>query len=454
MITAADIARALGDSLLAKSGPCGSIAFQRLVIDSRQVEAGDLFIALPGDHHDGHQFIEHALARGATGLIVRTLSQPLSDGITAFRVDDTLAALQRIATHWRNRHQTEVIGVTGSVGKTTCKELIALVLEARFRVLKSEGNLNTEIGLPLTLLQLSEEHQRAILEMGMYAQGDIRLLCQIARPHIGVVTNVGPVHLERLGSIEAIAAAKAELVESLPADGWAILNGDDPLVAAMKDKTAAQVLLYGTSPHCHVRGSQLVSRGLEGIAFRLTYGESSIDIESRLLGRHSLPNALAAAAVGIVEGLSLAEIAEALARPDMPNRARIVPGINGCTVIDDSYNASPASMLGALDLLSELPGRRIALLGDMRELGAAEEQGHRQVGQRAATATDMLYVVGERGRIIGQAAQEAGHLCVDFPLSTEAAAELLRSQARPGDFILVKASRSMSLEKVVERLTE
>lgn len=454
MITAADVARALGDALLAKSGPSSPVPFRQVVIDSRQVQSGDLFVALPGQRRDGHQFIDSAVARGAAGVIARTLPQPLANGVTTFRVDDTLAALQRIASYWRHRHQAKVIAVTGSVGKTTCKELIALVLGRRYSVLRSQGNLNTEIGLPLALTGLTAEHQRAVLEMGMHTQGDIRLLCQIARPHIGVVTNVGPSHLERLGSLEAIAAAKAELVESLPADGWAVLNGDDPLVAAMKDKTAAQVLLYGTAPHCQVRGSQLVSRGLDGITFQLTHGDSSVIIESRLLGRHSLHNALAAAAVALRDGFTLPEIAAALAQPDMPNRMRILSGVNGCTVIDDSYNASPASTLAALDLLSELPGRRLALLGDMLELGPAQEQGHRQVGQRAATATDVLCVVGQWGCIIGRTAQEAGHPCVNFPPSPEAAAQLLRRQARAGDFILIKASRAVGLETVVERLTD
>jgi UDP-N-acetylmuramoyl-tripeptide--D-alanyl-D-alanine ligase len=351
------------------------------------------------------------------------------------------------------------VGVTGSVGKTTCKELIAAVLGARWPVLKNEANLNTEIGLPLTLLRLTPEHKRAVLEMAMYGPREIDLLCRIAQPHIGVVTNVGPVHLERLGSMGAIIAAKAELVDALPEDpdGIGVLNGDDPPVAAMASRTRARVLLFGRSQQCHVRGSDLIGHGLDGISFRLTYEDASVPVETALPGRHHLYPCLAAAAVGLAEGMTLSEVAAALSRAPPELRLRVLSGPNGSTILDDSYNASPQSMLAALDLLSELSpdrgsGRRIALLGEMRELGAAEEEGHRRVGERAAACADLLLVVGERARPLYEAARSARSTEARFLTSAEEAIPILRAELQRGDHLLVKASRAVALESVVGAL--
>jgi UDP-N-acetylmuramoyl-tripeptide--D-alanyl-D-alanine ligase len=346
----------------------------------------------------------------------------------------------------------EVIAVTGSVGKTTTKEIAASVLSGRFRVLKNEANFNNEIGLPLTLLTLTPRHEKAVLEMGMYAPGEIRLLCELARPHVGVVTNVGPVHLERLGSVEAIAAAKAELVEALPKDGVAILNGDDPRVRAMSNKTKARVLLFGTSGDCGVRGTDLETKGLDGISFLLGYGGESLRIRTRLPGRHLLPNALAAAAVALVEGIKLDEVAQALAVARVPLRLHVYRGRNDSTILDDTYNASPASMLAALELLADLPGRRIAMLGDMRELGSEEQEGHRLVGREAARAAQVIYAVGELGRLIGEEAKSAGHPAVSLWSSKEEAARQLASELRVGDVVLLKASRAMALETILPEL--
>ena len=453
MLGMQDITSGLGAMLQAIDGPREGRPFAHVTIDSRQVQTDDLFVALPGERRNGHDFIVEAVAGGATGVLAERLPSGLPSDVTAFQVRDSLAALQALAAYWRAQHDLKVIGVTGSVGKTTCKELTAAVLGCAFAVLKSEANLNTEIGLPLTLLQLRPEHRRAVLEMGMYGPGEIRLLCQIARPQMGVVTNVGPIHMERLGSLEAIAAAKAELVESLPADGAALLNGDDPLVAAMAQRTAARVVSFGASPKCDVRGAVLASAGLEGVTYRLTCGDESVDVATALPGRHNLHNVLAAAAVGLADGLSLQQIAEALGRAQVPLRLRTLPGPNGSTIIDDSYNASPASMLAALDLLAELPGHRLALLGDMLELGAFEEEGHRLVGQRAAHSLHALYVVGERGRLIGEAAQAAGLPEVHFLRSQEEAAAALRRALGRGDYLLVKASRALALDTVIEELT-
>jgi UDP-N-acetylmuramoyl-tripeptide--D-alanyl-D-alanine ligase len=453
MPTTQDITAALDPLLIAASRAIERQTFSGVAIDSRQVQPDDLFIALAGEHRHGQEFIPDAISRGATGVIAEQPPVDLPQEVSLFQVDDTLAALQRLAAYWRGKHRVKVVGITGSVGKTTCKELTAAVLSSGYQVLKSEANLNTEIGLPLTLLQLRPEHERVVLEMGMYGLGEIRLLCQIARPQVGVVTNVGPVHLERLGTLEAIAEAKAELVDSLPSDGWAILNGDDPQVAAMAERASARVALFGESPQCSVRGTVLSTTGLEGISFRLTCNDESAEVSAPLPGRHNLYNALAAAAVGLADGLSLQETAAALAAADVPLRLRTLSGPQGSTILDDAYNASPTSMLAALDLLAELPGRRLALLGDMLELGSFEEEGHRLVGERAARTTNVLYTLGERGRIIAAAAQAAGHQQVRFLPSKEKAAAAIRETLSEGDHLLVKASRVMALETVIEELT-
>jgi len=425
----------------------------RAAIDSREVRQGDLFFAIPGEREDGHRFVAEAIAAGAVGAIVeRPVEAP--GGATLFHVSDSLEALQRLAAWWRRRHGAKVIAITGSVGKTTCKELIASVLARQFHVLKSEANLNTEIGVPLTLLQLTKDHQRAVLEFGMYARGDIATLAHIAGPATGVVTNVGPVHLQRLGSIGAITATKAELVEALPVEGLAVLNADDARASAMSTRTQARVFYYGFSEQSVIRATNVFSRGLEGTDFRLNYAGDSVDLRLPLPGRHYVYPALAAAAVGLDEGLTLSEVADALAKARIDLRSRVLPGQNGSTLLDDSYNASPASTLAALDLLAELPGRRVALLGDMLELGPAEEQGHRSVGQRAATASDLLLTVGSRATLIAEAAQHAGATDVRQLASAEQAIELLRQELREGDHLLIKASRAMAFEEIVSALAE
>ena len=447
----ADVWEGTNGLLVAGSGPAGG-TFARAVIDSRQAAAGDLFFALRGDRADGHDFVAAAIAAGAAGAVVERPLQTPQDA-AVFQVSDTLQALQRLAGYWRRRHDIGVVAVTGSVGKTTAKEIIASVLETRYRVLKSEANINTEIGIPLTLLGLTPQHERAVLELGMHARGDIALLARIAAPiQIGVVTNIGPVHLERLGSMGAIVAAKAELIEALPADGLAVLNGDDARVAALAARTPAQAVLYGLSSQCHVRASDIAAQGLDGISFRLASGGASIPVRCPLPGKHHVYPALAAAAVALHEGFTLDEIAAALAEARFDLRLRVLRGPNGCTLIDDTYNASPASMLAALDLLSELPGRRVALLGDMRELGAAEEAGHRRVGERAASACDLLFVIGDRARPLAEAAAAAGLRETRFLDSKEEAIARLRREARAGDHLLIKASRALALEDVVDAL--
>ena len=469
MITSNDILVSLGQPELPRA-----IDFGAVTQDSRQVAARGLFVALPGEHHDGAAFIADAISRGASGVIAARLPEGLADvsvcdlqsGAPAplddlkapvvFLVPDPLAALQRVAAHWRDKSTAETIGITGSVGKTSTKEMVASVLSRRFKVLKSEGNQNNEIGLPLTLLQLTPEHQRAVLEMGMYGLAEIRLLCQIAKPRIGVVTNVGPTHLERLGTVDRIAEAKAELVESLPSTGYAVLNGDDPRVRAMVTHTPATIFLYGQEQNFDLWADEIDSQGLEGIRLRLHHGNDSVYLQVPLLGQHSVHTVLAAAAVGLTEGLTWGEISMGLQVVPDQLRLIVVPGANGATVIDDTYNSSPASALAALNLLTQMDGRKVAVLGDMMELGLYEDEGHKLVGRRAATVAAVLVTVGERGRLIAQEALTAG-LPPDVVVSAQDNAEAIQALRRmlsPGDFVLVKGSRGMKMEEIVQGIRD
>ncbi len=442
-----------------------------VVIDSRQACPGSLFVALKGEQEDGYDFVADAFQRGAIAAIVERVlgigywvldarTMPLQSPISniqfpaCFIVEDSLKALQQVAAHWRSNFTPRVVGITGSIGKTTTKEVIYGVLSQRFRTLRSEGNYNSETGLPLTLLKLEPSHQRVVLEMGMYDLGEIAELAAIARPHIGVVTNVGPTHLERLGTIERIAQAKTELVEALPSDGVAILNGDDPWVRQMATKTQAEVFYYGLDRTCDLWANHIESQGLEGIRFRFHHGPETIHAKVPMLGRHSVHTALAAAAVGLVEGQSWEEIIDGL-RGAAQLRLLVVPGLQESTILDDTYNASPTSIIAALSLLDELDGRKIAVLGDMLELGAFEEEGHRKVGRRAMDVVAVLITVGERGRLIAEEALACGigEEKVFIRENNEEALACLREIIAPGDIILVKGSRGMKMEEIVLSLS-
>jgi len=468
MLSTNDILSALGAAPLPQA-----VNIVNVVQDSRLAGPQSLFVALRGETHDGHAFISQALQGGAIAVLAEQVPEGVANVTicdlraggacpgtlippVVFLVPDSLQALQRLAAYWRRKHQVEVIAVTGSVGKTSTKEMIAAVLQQRFRVLKNEKNLNNEIGLPLSVLQLTPAHQKAVLEMGMYALGEIRLLCEIARPRIGVVTNVGPSHLARLGTIERIAQAKAELVEALPEDGVAVLNGDDSRVREMARLCKGEVFFYGHETNFDLWADEVESHGLEGIRLRLHYGKESVYLRVPLLGRHSVHTVLAAAAVGLVERMSWEEIGAGLSTVPEQLRLIVVPGINGSTLIDDTYNASPVSCLAALNLLAELEGRRVAVLGDMLELGAYEEEGHRLVGRRVVEVVAHLVAVGPRGRLIGEEALACGLASerVSFADSNREAVALLREILQPGDYVLIKGSRGMKMEEIVEELRE
>jgi UDP-N-acetylmuramoyl-tripeptide--D-alanyl-D-alanine ligase len=368
----------------------------------------------------------------------------------------SLQALQQVAAFWRRQHELRVIGVTGSVGKTTTKELTAAVLARRYVTLKSEASYNNEIGLPLTLVHVTDEHERAVLEMGMYDVGEIAGLARIAQPHVGVVTIIGPVHLERAGTIERIVQAKSELVQALPPapEGVAILNYDDDRVRGMAQATRARVFYYGLSPKADLWADGIEGLGLEGIRFQLHYRGETLYVKIPLLGQHSVHTALRAAAVGLVEGMNWQEIIEGLRGPSPQLRLVAVPGPEGAIILDDTYNASPASTIAALNLLDELDGRKVAVLGDMLELGDYEQEGHEKVGMRALEVADVLITVGLRGRIIGETAVRWGMPADKVYIveeSTEVVA-LLEHMVTSDDVILVKGSRAVRMEEIVNAL--
>ena len=448
-LDAAFVARALGPRLRALEGSAAT-TFTRAVVDSREVRPGDLFVALPGEHTDGHDFAAAAVRAGAAGCL---LSRPI-EGTGAganFVVDNTLGALQDLGAAWRATLPVQVVGVTGSVGKTTTKWIAAAVLAARYRVQANPLNYNNEVSVPLCLLELKPETERTVIEMGMYTTGEIALLCHWALPHSGVVLNVGPVHLERAGSIEAIVQAKRELPEALPPDGVAILNADDERVRSMAPHTRARVLWFGTAMDAEVRGSDLASHGLDGFDCTMTHAGASRRIRVPLAGAHLLSNALAAAAVGLADGMSLDEVCEALTRLDVPSRIRVITLRDGIRVFDDTYNAQPASMRGALDLLAETPGRHLALLGDMRELGAASRVEHQIAGEYTGRVATLVLTIGDEARVLGEAAGIAGARVRHCATREDATAALL-AELQPGDVVLVKGSHALGLEHVVAAL--
>jgi UDP-N-acetylmuramoyl-tripeptide--D-alanyl-D-alanine ligase len=464
---------------------------------------GDLFAAFVGDNTDGHRFVGDAFRRGAQAVICeeRGREAAVAAGATivncradraapagsawatapanamagqalAYIVDSSVDGLQRVGGFQRMHRANpalSVIGVTGSVGKTSTKELVYAVLKQRYVTLHSKGNLNSDQGLPLSLLELDASYERAVLEMGMYGLGEIAAMCVLARPRIGVMTNVGPVHLSRLGSLDNIRQAKSELVQALPAaedGGVAVLNWDDERVKAMADLTRARVFRYGLTPEADLWATEISSAGMEGIRFRFHYRPSeggkveSLYVRVPLLGRHSVHTALRAAAVGLVEGLGWEEIVAGM--QSLPGQIRLVAvkGINGSTVIDDTYNASPQSVIAALNLLNDLApqpgGRRVAVLGDMRELGDETEEGHRMVGVRAADVVHLLVTVGDLGHTIGDEARAAGFSadCLHHADTAEEAISFLQQAIRSGDLVLVKGSRAVGMERIVPAISQ
>jgi len=470
MLTIADALEALTNFR-----PQADTVITEAVIDSRQTIPGSLFVAIPGEKADGHDFIAEAFRRGASFALtqrdvnasfrtfdlhaVSSTESYLEHDLTpplCLRVDNTITALQQIARFWRRKLDLRVIGITGSVGKSTTKEMVAEVLSTRYRTLKSPGNLNNEIGLPLTMLRLSTGHQRAVMEMGFYVPGEIAFLCDIAQPQVGVVTNVGTVHAERAGSQEAIARGKAELVQALPPapEGVAILNFDDPWVQKMEERTKARVFFYGLSQEAHLWADQVIGLGLEGIRFRMHYQGETLHVKIPLIGRHSVHTALRAAAVGLVEGMNWQEILEGLNQGHNQLRLAAVRSKSGALLLDDTYNASPESMLAALNLLDELDGRKVAVLGDMLELGPYERGGHEMVGLRAAQVATVLLTFGERAHIIADAARRVTRktrTIIEFD-EFDPLMEWLKTNLTQKDVVLIKGSHGLRMDRITSML--
>jgi UDP-N-acetylmuramoyl-tripeptide--D-alanyl-D-alanine ligase len=447
-----DLVRETGGRVLARSDR----RIRGAAVDSRLVAKGNLFVALPGERTDGHLHLVDAIERGASALLVtRQVEDVTAFGdVSIIRVADGLAALGAVAAAWRSQFDLLVVGITGSIAKTSTKEAVATVLGASRRTLKTTGNQNNEVGLPLTLMRLGPEDEAAVLEMGMYVSGEIADLAAMAQPSIGVVTAVQAVHLSRIGTLDAIERAKGELLEALPAGGTAVLNADDPIVTRMDARTVARPIRYGFDETADMRAVDVTSGGTAGMRFTLRspVGERTLTIP--VLGRLSVHNALAGAAVGVAAGMDIDTIAEALAGGwSAPHRVELVR-LRGATVIDDSYNASPGSVTAALELLQDLPGRHVAVLGEMLELGEAHEEGHLAVGEAAAAVAELLIVVGSEAGGIGAGAVAAGldpsrvHLVAD----AEAALDALHPRLRDGDVVLIKASRGIGLDRVVDGL--
>lgn len=443
----------LAEVLAATRGECNAqgtkLDFEGVCTDTRTLKPGVLYIALSGERFDGHDYVQEATRLGAAGVIV---SQPVTveTGATVVVVANTRIALQDLARFHRCRFQLPLIAVTGSNGKTSTKDMIAAVLSMKLNVLRTEANFNNEIGLSQTLLQLDGSHQAAVVEMGMRGRGEIAELASIALPTIGVVTNVGETHLERLGTVENIAAAKAELIEVLPVSGFAVLNADDQFVQAMQQKTAAQIRTFAVDAAADIQATDIVQT-IQGVSFECREGENRFPAFVPLPGRHTIYNALAAIAAGRLLGLDFAQIAAGLA-DYQPGKMRLnIRRQAEITIIDDTYNASPLSMAAAINVLGEIaPGRKIAVIGDMLELGEASRQAHERVGQQLAdVGAAIILTVGEMAGYTAAAATLHGVADVVACKNHQQAVGELQKRLLPGDTLLVKGSRGMQMEKVL-----
>ncbi len=431
-------------------------------IDSRTIGAGDLFFAVKGERFDGHEFVASALADGAVAAVVSNawLIPANVDEIRLLRVseceDCVLGALQRLANAVRREWGGRVIGVTGSAGKTTTKEAVAQVLGTRFRVLKSAGNLNNAFGVPLQLLRLEREHEVAVIEMGMNHAGEIAALARIAEPNWAVVSNVAPVHIEFFpDGLEGIARAKYELVEALPENGLAILNGDDPYVRAFGRGMGDRSVLYGIQEEAAVRAEDVEEAGIDGVRFTVIAQQESAPVHLKLLGRHNVLNALAAIAAGLKSGIPLQECAVAIQDLAPADKRGEVLRWRGATLINDSYNSNPRALDAMVDALMAMPGgRHIVIAGEMLELGSGAFAMHEACGQRMAERRVSM-IVGVRGsaRALVNGAQRAGGEAI-FLDTPEEAGKWMRVNLREGDIVLLKASRGVRLEKALESLKD
>ena len=417
--------------------------FSTFHTDSREVKQGGVFFALRGAEMDGRRFVKDAIARGAAAVVVEQKTD-IPTGIVEVVVPDTWQALYSLAGYALSRVSPFVVGVTGSNGKTSTKEMVAAVLSRRFNVLRTQGNLNTETGVPLTLLALEPHHTALVLEMGMQKPGDIGQLAALAKPAVGIITNVGVVHLEFFASREQLARSKGELVAALPEGGLAVLNADNEFFPLLAQMTPARIATFGVE-----HGDYRVDR-YRSTAAGSEFSVHATDVTLRLAGRHQALNAAAALAAGEFAGVPVADGAAALAEVNVDHRLQDLRVPAGYSIVDDAYNASPESMLAAFETLVDAPrhGRLLAVLGEMRELGAVADESHRMVGRRAAEVFDGVCVVdvGRHARALAEAAH------AELVPDRAAAVDWVRRNARDGDRVLVKASHGVRLDEVVREL--
>ena len=430
-----------------------ALTFAGGAFDSRILTPGTLFFALR-DARDGHDFVSDAIARGALGAVVERVPPDVPASALLIEVASSPHALRRLAESLRDDHPIPAVGITGNVGKTTTKQAAVAALGARYRVLASESSYNNEIGVPLTWLEIEPSHEIAVVELGFYVPGEIADLCRLVRPRIGVITRIPdrPVHYSRTPSVEAIAAGKAELIEALPSDGVALLNADDARVRALGPRTRARVVLYGRSEDAELRATHVRDAGLEGVEFTVSYRGATAVATMPVPGEHMVTAGLAALGVAVESGVPLDEAALALSTMEPAAHRMNVRRGDEVVVIDDSYNASPAAVTAALALLRRLEGRRIAVLGDMRELGALSDVAHRDAGREAAESADALVGVGDLAETMVRSARDAGLREAHHAADAGEALVVLRRLLRPGDTVLVKGSRALGLDEVADEL--
>ncbi len=435
--------------------------FYGVSIDSRTIQKDYMFFALKGSERDGHEFVMDAINKGAAGAVVRMdfkadFSMELLENACIVAVDDPLVALGDFARWWRMRHSVKIGSITGSAGKTTTKEIVSSILEKEFSVIKSKGNWNNLIGLPLTLLELDEVHERCILEMGTNERGEIKRLMEIALPDVSVITNIRKVHLEKLGSLEGVAREKGYVYRLLPPDGIAIVNADDSLVVRESENFNGRKIFYSLNHDSDICIPKKESLGLKGWMINLKILGKEITLQFPLPGEHNLYNLLAATGVSISLGASVdAVVMGASEIKAVKGRLNIVYLRDGIMLIDDTYNASPFSTVTAMKTIKQFSGQRraIAVLGDMKELGDYSEQGHREVGEEAARlGFDCIFAVGEFSSFIEKGARCCGMRSVFRADNKEEILNLLKSYIKPGDIVLIKGSRAMRMEWFVDHL--
>lgn len=432
--------------------------FSGVTTDSRKVAKDNLFIPLVGEKFDGHDYIKQCFDSGAAVCLTQK-AIPEMAGCSAIIVNDTAKALKDIATWHRNKYNIPVIGITGSVGKTSTKDMIACVLSKKYEVLKTQGNFNNEIGLPLTLLNLEEKHEAAVIEMGMSGFGEISRLTAVAQPKVAVITNIGVSHIESLGSQQGILAAKLEILEGLKPGGLVVLNGDDPLLKGQRGKLSGRTVFYGMDTAADYRAENYQSLGEEGISFNITFKADSYMVKVPVPGVHNVYNALAAIAVGVEMNIPLDVIIDGIAEFSPGNMRQNIISHNGIKIINDAYNASPQSMQAAISVLEELSAktRGIAVLGDMLEMGALAEELHCSVGNFIKDKKiKYLITVGKDSKYISQTVADSGNSSMKichFDNNPDAL-EYILSIVELGDYILIKGSRGMKMEQIAEGLLQ